>query len=185
MHGGPGWAYALRASTRFDAGDLRGSVADYDSALRRGDLDRKSVPGIRYARAQAAAMLAEQDGKPQEAEEIYRTFLETEPAQADGWYKLGYLKFKQHRHPEAVEALGRGLAIRPVGAAYLDAANAAIFSNAPLASKLYRQGLDRWYAGDPSLSARPETDLERVKNEVVQADASVHTIMSPAPAPKA
>jgi hypothetical protein len=74
-----------------------------------------------------------------------------------------------------VEALGRGLAIRPVGAAYLDAANAAIFSNAPLASKLYRQGLDRWYAGDPSLSARPETDLERVKNEVVQADASVHT----------
>jgi tetratricopeptide (TPR) repeat protein len=171
----PGWAYALRASTRFDAGDLRGSVADYDSALRRGDLDRKSVPGIRYARAQAAAMLAEQDGKPQEAEEIYRTFLETEPAQADGWYKLGYLKLKQHRHPEAVEALGRGLAIRPVGAAYLDAANAAIFDNAPLASKLYRQGLDRWYAGDPSLSARPEIDLERVKNEVVQADASVHT----------
>jgi tetratricopeptide (TPR) repeat protein len=171
----PGWAYAQRGSTRFDAGDLRGAVADFDMALSRHDFDRRSLPGIRFARAQAAAMLAEKDGKPQEAEDTYRTFLETEPAQADAWYKLGYLLLKQKKRPQAVEALGRGLAIRPVGAAELDAANAAIFTNAPLASKLYREGLDRWYAADPSLSGRSQTDLERIKNEVVQADTSLRT----------
>jgi tetratricopeptide (TPR) repeat protein len=171
----PGWVYAQRGSARSDAGDYRGAVADFDTALKRGDLDRRSVPGVRYARAQAAAMLAESEGKPQEAEAAYREFLQTEPAQAEAWYKLGYLLLKQRRRPQAVEALRRGLAIRPVGAADLDAANAAIFSNAPLASKLYREGLDRWYAGDPSLSGRPEADLERVKNEVVEADASVRT----------
>jgi tetratricopeptide (TPR) repeat protein len=173
----PGWAYAQRGNTRFDAGDFHGAVADFDTALSRRDLDRRSLPGIRFARAQAAAMLAEQAGKPQEAEDAYRKFLETEPAQADAWYKLGYLLLKLTRRPQAVEALGQGLAIRPVGAAELDAANAAIFTNAPLASKLYREGLDRWYAGDPSLSGRSQTDLERIKNEVVQADASVRTSM--------
>ena len=171
----PGWVYAQRGSARLDAGDFSGALADFDTALRRGDLERRSIPGIRYARAQAAAMLAERDGKPQEAEDAYRRFLETEPTQADAWYKVGYLMLKQHRRPEAVEALGRGLAIRPAGPPYLDAANAAIFTNAPLASTLYRQGLDRWYAGDPSLTGRPDTDLERVRNEVVQADASVRT----------
>jgi cellulose synthase operon protein C len=171
----PGWVYAQRGSARFDAGDFRGAVADFDTALSRRDLERRSLPGIRYARAQAAAMLAEQAGKPQEAEDTYRRFLQTEPAQADGWYKLGYLLLKQKRRPQAVEALGHGIAIHPVGAAYLDAANAAIFTNAPLASKLYREGLDRWYAGDRSLTGRPETDLDRIKNEVVQADASVRT----------
>ena len=44
---------------------------------------------------------------------------------------------------------------------FVDAANAAIFINAPLASKLYREGLDRWYAGDKSFSDKTETDLER------------------------
>ena len=171
----PGWVYAQRGSARFDAGDFRGAVADFDTALSRHDLDRRSLPGVRVARAQAAALLAEQAGKPQEAEEAYRRFLETEPVQADAWYKLGYLLLKQKRRPQAVDALGRGLAIHPVGAAELDAANAAIFTNAPLASKLYRDALDRWYAGDPSLSGRSETDLERVKNDVVQADASVRT----------
>jgi cellulose synthase operon protein C len=171
----PGWVYAQRGRARFDAGDFRGAVGDFDTALSRRDLERRSLPGIRFARAQAAAMLAEQAGKPQEAEDIYRRFLQTEPAQADGWYKLGYLLLKEKRRPQAVEALGHGIAIHPVVAAELDAANAAIFTSAPLASNLYREGLYRWYSGDPSFSGRPQTDLERIKNEVVQADASVRT----------
>jgi cellulose synthase operon protein C len=170
-----GWVYVQRGIARADSGDFRGAVADFDVALSRGDLDRQAVPNIRYARAEAAAMLADGEGKPLEAEASYRDYLQTDPTRADGWFRLGYLLLKQGRRQEAAEALQRGIALRPVGAAYLDAATASIFTNAPLASKLYREGLDRRYAGDPSLSGQPEADLERIKNEVVEADASIRT----------
>lgn len=71
-----GWVYAQRGFARRDADDLHGAVQDFDSALGRGDLDRKSVPNIRYARAVAAAMLAEREGNPQIAEASYREFLQ-------------------------------------------------------------------------------------------------------------
>jgi tetratricopeptide (TPR) repeat protein len=174
----PGWAYAQRGFARRKADSLQGAVQDFDAALGKGDLDAKSVPDIRYARVEAAATLAEREGQPQMAEASYRELLQTEPAQADAWYKLGYLLLKQKRRQPGADALTKGLEIRPVATAYLDAANAYILSNAPLASKQYRQGLDRWYAGDASIAGRPPTDLERIKNEVVQADATVQTSVS-------
>lgn len=174
----PGWLYAQRGFARRNTEDFQGAVQDFDAALARGDLDRRSAPNIRYARAEAAAMLAEHDGQPQKAEASYREFLQTEPEQADGWFKLGYLLLQQKRWPQGADALFKGLRLRPVGTAYLDAANAYIFANAPLASKLYREGLDRWYAGDPSLAGRSGSDVERIKNEVVEADATIRTTMS-------
>ncbi len=174
----PGWVYAQRGFARRDAGDLQGAVRDFDAALGRGDLDPRSIPNIRYARADAVAMLAEREGNPKKAEASYREFLQTEPAQAEAWYRLGYLRLKNKERAQGAEALAKGLAIRPVATAYLDAANAYIFMNAPLASKFYRDGLDRWYAHDNSLAGRSAADIERIKNEVVQADASVSTTLS-------
>jgi tetratricopeptide (TPR) repeat protein len=174
----PGWAYAQRGFARRESGDLEGAVQDFDAGVARGDLERRSVPDIRYARAEAMAMLAEREGNPLKAEASYREFLQTEPAQADGWYKLGYLMLAQKRRRQGADALNKGLEIRPVATAYLDAANAYILTNAPLASKHYRAGLDRWYAGDRSISGRSQTDLERMKNEVVEADATIRTSAS-------
>lgn len=174
----PAWAYAQRGFARRDAEDFKGAVQDFDVALSRGDLDPRATPNIRYARAEAAAMLAERQGNPLEAEASYRTFLETEPAQADGWFKLGYLLLQQKKRPQGAEALNRGLQLRPVGTAYLDAANAYIFANAPLASAHYRRGLDRYYAGDKSFVGKSSADMERVKNEVVEADATIRTNLS-------
>jgi len=174
----PGWTYAERGYKRRRAGDLRGAIDDFSDALKAGDLDAKAKYDLRYARAEAFAALAEQQGKPLVAEASYRELLQQQPKQADGWYKLGYLLMKQKQKQRGADALTRGLAIKPVATAYLDAANAYILSNAPLASKEYRAGLDRWYAGDASTHNRSATDLERVKNEVVQADASVQTSVS-------
>lgn len=174
----PGWVYAQRGFARRETNDLQGAVRDFDAALARGGLNRGSIPNIRYARAEAIALLAEQDGKPLMAEASYREFLQTEPTQADGWFKLGYLLLAAKQRSRGAEALNKGLEISPVATAYLDAANAYILTNAPLASKHYRDGLDRWYAGDPSLSRRSDADRERIKNEVVEADASVRTSMS-------
>lgn len=174
----PSWAYAQRGFARREAGDFEGAVQDFDASLARGDLDRRSIPNIRYARAEAMAMLAEREGNPLKAEASYREFLQTEPAQADGWYKLGYLMLAQKRRPQGADALNKGLEIRPVATAYLDAANAYILTNAPLASKHYRAGLDRWYAGDPSIAGRSQIDFERIKNEVVEADATIRTSVS-------
>jgi hypothetical protein len=101
-----------------------------------------------------------------------------DPTQADGWYNLGYLLMQQGRRAEGAQALQGGLAVRPVGRVYIDAAAAYFLTDAPLASRLYRQGLDRWYAGDPSLAGASGTDLERVKNEVVEADASIRTALA-------
>lgn len=174
----PGWAHAERGFARRKAGDVQGAKHDFDAALAKKDINRNALPSVRYARAEAAATLAEADGDPLKAEASYREYLETEPAQADGWYKLGYLMLSQQRPEEGADALNRGLALQPVATAYLDSANAYILTNAPMASRNYRAGLDRWYAGDKSLSARSAMELERVKNEVVQADASIRTNIS-------
>jgi tetratricopeptide (TPR) repeat protein len=173
-----GWAYAQRGFSRRQAGDLEGAVQDFDASLARGDLDRRSISNIRYARAEATAMLAERGGNPLKAEASYREFLQTEPKQADGWYKLGYLMLAQKRRSQGADALNKGLEIRPAATAYLDAANAYILTNAPLASRHYRAGLDRWYAGDPSIAGRSKSDFERIKNEVVEADATIKTSAS-------
>ena len=146
-----GWMYAGRGFSRADAGNLQGAVQDFDAALRRGGFGRKAISNIRYARAAAMATLAERAGRPQDAEAIYRKVLQSYPEQADAWYKLGYLLLKQKQLGQGADALNKGLEIRPVGAAYLDAANAYILMNAPLASKFYRQGLDRWHEAIPAL----------------------------------
>ena len=171
----PGWAYVQRGYARRKAKNLNGAIADFDAALKRGDIDKRARADVHYARAEAIAALAERNGRPLLAEATYRELLRSQPRQADGWYKLGYLLMKQKRKTDGANALARGLEVRPVATAYLDAANAYILSNAPLAAKEYRQGLDRWYAGDPSTARKTPTDLERIKNEVVQADASVQT----------
>ena len=174
----PGWAHAQRGYARRKAGDLKGALQDFDAALKRGDLDAKAKSDLRYARAEAAAMLAEREGKLAAAEQSYRELLQSDPQQADAWFKLGYLLMKEKHRVEGAAALTKGLEIHPVATAYLDAANAYILANAPLASKEYRQGLDRWYAGDGSIVGRSATDLERIKNEVVQADATIQTSVS-------
>jgi tetratricopeptide (TPR) repeat protein len=171
----PGWAYVERGLKRRKANDLKGAVQDFAAALKSKDLDAKSIRDVRYAQAEAIATLAERQGKPLVAEASYRELLQSEPRQADAWYKLGYLLMKQKRRQQGADALTRGLEIKPVATAYLDAANAYVLSNAPLASREYRRGLDRWYAGDSSTKGRSPADLERVKNEVVQADASIQT----------
>ena len=174
---GKGWMYAERGFARFKAGEFQGAVADFDAALSRRDLSPRSISDIRYTRTVAAARLAESEGRPLEAEALYREFLDSEPSRADGWYNLGYLLLKEGRRKQGADALNAGVEISPVGAAALDAANAYIRTDAPLASRLYRLGLDRWYAGDPSLANRTQVDLERVKNEVVEADASIRTFL--------
>jgi tetratricopeptide (TPR) repeat protein len=173
-----GWAYAQRGFLRRDAGDFQGAADDFDAALGRGDLGGDAASNVRYARTEAVAMVAEQQGNPQAAEAAYRAYAQSEPTRADGWYKFGYLLMSHGHRDEGAEALASGLNIHPVGTAYLDAANAFILSNAPKASKFYRQGLDRYYAKDPTLVSRSEVDIERIKNEVVEADASIRTTVS-------
>lgn len=172
------WVHAQRGFARREAGDLAGAVSDFDAALARGDLDKRSVADIRYARAEAAAALAERDGNPKGVETAYADLLAREPGNADGWYRLGYHFIRQGDRAQAAGALGNGLRIRPVGSAYLDQGEAYMFSNAPLASQTLRKGLDRWYAGDVTLARRSQGELERVKNEVVDADASIRTNLS-------
>ena len=173
----PGWLLAQRGFWRFDAGDFRGAIRDFNAALTSRDLDRRSVPDIRYTRAAAIATLAERAGKPLEAQAAYRDVLRVDPKRADAWYRLGYLKLKQGEHLPAADALTKGLEIRPEGPPYLDAANGTILDDATRASTFYRKGLDLWYAGDKNLVSRKPEDLERVRNEVVEADASIRTTL--------
>jgi bacteriophage N4 adsorption protein B len=173
-----GWIYASRGFTRRAAGDPEGAVNDFDAALACKDLEARSIPTVRFARAETAAALAERAGKPQDAEAAYREVATAYPGEADGWFKLGYLLLKHDRRLQGAQALQSGLDARPVARAYFDAASPYIAYNALLASQLYRQGLDRWRAGDPSLADASASDIERVRNEVVVADASIATTLS-------
>jgi uncharacterized protein HemY len=171
----PAWLIAQRGYARYAANDFAGAVHDFDAALRRRDLDPKRVADIRYTRTVASATLAERDGKPREAEAAYRDYLERDPNRADAWFRLGYLLLKEKRRGEGAEALSRGLALRPDGPVYLDAANASIRTDAPRASAFYRKALDLWYAGDRSLADKSAIDMEHVRNDVTWADASIRT----------
>ena len=173
-----GWVYASRGFTRRAAGDPEGAVSDFDAALACKDLEARSIPTVRFARAETTALLAERAGKPREAEAAYREVATAYPGEADSWFKLGYMLLKHDRRLQGAQALQSGLDARPVARAYFDAANTYIAYNALLASQLYRQGLDRWRAGDPSLADASASDIEHVRNEVVVADASIATTVS-------
>ena len=57
-----------RGFARRKTDDLQGAIQDFEAGLARGDLDPKSVPDVRYARAEAMAAMAEREGKPLMAE---------------------------------------------------------------------------------------------------------------------
>lgn len=57
-------------------------------------------------------------GRLQEAEGIYRTILETSPANADALHLAGVAAGQQGRHTDAVRAIGRAIEIQPKAAAY-------------------------------------------------------------------
>jgi tetratricopeptide (TPR) repeat protein len=183
---------ALRAQRGFLRRELQGTggaIEDFTAALASDGLSAEQRRNVEKALAESqraerqrndarAKMTRKRVSPPQSAEISSRKLLPSKSVQAEDWFKRGYSLLQEGNRPLGADALAKGLELRPVGTAYLDAANAYIFTNAPLASKLYRQGLDRWYAGDPSVAGRPQIELERVKNEVVEADASVRTSAS-------
>jgi tetratricopeptide (TPR) repeat protein len=172
---GRGWVYAERGYLKRGAGDLPGAVSDFDAALARNDMGPQAASNLRYTRTETLATIAEKDGNFEEAANVYAAFLTTDQSRSEAWYSYGYIQMKANKRQVGADALRRGIDLRPTGNAYFDAAAAYIFTNAPLASQLYRQGLDRWYARDPSVANRTPQEIEQIRNEVVIADASVQT----------
>src|ERR1051326_174276 len=64
------------------------------------------------AQALAAALAHHQAGRLQDAEQLYRQVLASDPAQADAWHLLGVLASQVGRHSVAVEYIGRAIALR-------------------------------------------------------------------------
>ena len=196
-----GYQYAQRGFLRQQLGNRQGAQEDFTSALATGELTAEQRRNIVAALAEikksqvtwpaavatarsrreqilVSAKEAERRRQPDEAIRIYRQFVAARGASADAWFELGYLLLRQGREVEAGEAFLAGLELRPVGQVYLDAGYTYVYSNPPLAAMLFRRGLDRWYSGDPSLAQRSETDIERVKNEIVKADSSIQTTLA-------
>ncbi len=163
-----GWVYAQRGFALRSIDDLPGAVSDFDMALSKGDLDAKVRTNIAYGRTEALARWAEKDGRTDDAIEAYRTFTTMEPSNSDAWYSYGYAMIKRGRKVEGADALRVGLQQRPNGRVAIDAANAYVLTNAPLASQLFRLAIDLDTGGGG-------IERERLRNEVVNADASVQT----------
>jgi cellulose synthase operon protein C len=163
-----GWVYAQRGFARRSIDDLPGAVSDFDMALSKGDLDAKVRTNIAYGRTEALARWAEKDGRTDDAIEAYRAFTVMEPRSSDAWYSYGYAMIKKGRKVEGADALRVGLQQRPNGRVAIDAANAYVLTNAPLASQLFRLAIDLDTGGGG-------IERERLRNEVVNADASVQT----------
>lgn len=163
-----GWVYAQRGFARRSIDDLPGAVSDFDMALSKGDLDAKVRTNIAYGRTEVLARWAEKDGRTDDAIEAYRTFTVMEPRSSDAWYSYGYALIKKGRKVEGADALRVGLDQRPTSRVAIDAANAYVLTNAPLASRLFRLAIDLDTSGGG-------IERERLRNEVVIADASVAT----------
>lgn len=194
-----GYQYAQRGYLRDQLGNRSGAREDFRAALVVGDLteeQRRRIEGALrvsslrhtfgsgYAPAQldtavrARARQAERHGDVEGAVRLYRNHLRVNPRQADLWYDLAYLLLRHQRANEAAEALLRGLEVRPIGSAYLDAGYASLRANPVLASRLFRRGADRYLMGDTSLREKTPEDIERVRNEIVRADASISALLA-------
>jgi len=68
--------------------------------------------------AMALAMEHHGAGRLEAAGEIYRRVTEAEPSHAEAWYLLGMTAYQRERHGEAVEAIGRAIALRPNSAQF-------------------------------------------------------------------
>jgi tetratricopeptide (TPR) repeat protein len=163
-----GWVYAQRGFARRAIDDLPGAVSDFDMALGRGDLDAKVRTNIAYGRTEALARWAEREGRTDDAIEAYRTFTVMEPSNSEAWYSYGYAMIKRGRKVEGADALRVGLQAQPRASVAIDAANQYVLTNAPMASMLFRQAIDLSPGGN-------SIERERLRNEVVNADASVQT----------
>lgn len=163
-----GWVYAQRGFARRSIDDLPGAVADFDMALSKNDLDAKVRTNLAYGRTEALARWAEREGRTDDAIEAYRTFTVMEPSNSEAWYSYGYAMIKQGRKVEGADALRVGLQRRPSSRVSIDAANAYVMTNAPLASQLFRLAIDLDTSGGG-------LERERLRNEVVNADASIQT----------
>lgn len=162
-----GWVFAQRGFARRANEDLAGAVSDFDMALSKGDLNARTRSGINYARTEALARWADKEGRSADAVAAYRTFTELDQGNSEAWFSYGYALTKSGKKKEGADALVAGLQRRPVGRVAVDAADAYVLTNAPLASQLYRQGID--------LGTGPGIERERLRNNVVRADASILT----------
>ena len=163
-----GWVYAQRGFARRAIDDLPGAVSDFDMALGKGDLDAKVRTNIAYGRTETLARWAEREGRTDDAIEAYRTFTVMEPSNSEAWYSYGYAMIKRGRKVEGADALRVGLQAQPRASVAIDAANQYVLTNAPMASMLFRQAIDLSPGGN-------SIERERLRNEVVNADASVQT----------
>jgi tetratricopeptide (TPR) repeat protein len=163
-----GWVYAQRGFARRAIDDLPGAVSDFDMALSKNDLDAKVRTNLAYGRTEALARWAEREGRADDAIEAYRTFTVMEPTSSDAWYSYGYALIKRGNKIEGADALRVGLQRRPSSRVAIDAANAYVMTNAPLASQLFRLAIDLDTGGGG-------IERERLRNEVVTADASIQT----------
>ena len=91
-----------------------------------------------------------------------------QPTSSEAWYSYGYAMIKKGNKVEGADALRVGLQQRPSSRVAIDAANAYVMTNAPLASQLFRLAIDLDTSGGG-------IERERLRNEVVNADASVQT----------
>ena len=167
---------AQRANLRRERDDLAGAIEDFEAALR-SDIEPKDVPGLRYGLAEARAIEAERKGNIETAALILREAVATAPKKSDAWFALGYLLARNGRNADAGAAFAQGLALEMRGSVAADAGRAYLGHDAPKASHYLRQAAAAWRSGDPTLAGRDARELEGLRNEIVDADASIRVTL--------
>ncbi|WP_442753320.1 NfrA family protein [Methylocystis sp. JAN1] len=169
-----GQAYAQRGYLREGDGDQAGAAADFQVALNKGGLPPSQRVSVRRGLAVAKAAVYEARGDAAEAQEELARFTQSHPDDADGWLALGGFYSRRRDYPQALYAYENSLAVERRGEALLNAGYASVYVDRSKESQFFREAIDRW-SSDPSLSARPARDRDVIRNQIVEADASVRT----------
>lgn len=168
-----GQAYAQRGYLR--AGDdPAGAASDFQTALLKGGLPPAQRVSVQRGLAISKATVFEGEGKMDAARSELANFTQAHPGDSDGWLAFGGLLSRQRDYPQALWAYENSLTIDRRGETLLNAGYASVYVDRSKESQFFREAIDRW-SSDPDLSARPARDRDVVRNQIVEADASIRT----------
>ncbi|ABE39954.1 TPR repeat [Rhodopseudomonas palustris BisB5] len=176
--GPKGWILVQRGLIYREQNRFAEAATVFRRALASHLLESGQILNVQFWEADCRAELRKRAHDIEGALAIYRSFVAAHPKYADGWYKLGYLLLAEKRINEAGPALLNAINIKPTTSGYLDAAGTFILTDAPLASKLFRNGLDGVAQKKPEDPPRTATEIEQIKNNVVRADQSFRVTLS-------
>jgi len=166
---------AQRGYLRLQQGNYDGAASDFQVAQSSHTITSSQAARLRYAMADARSLSAEANGNTDAAIQTWHDYLASAPSDPEGWFSLGFLLIRSGKNDEGALALEKGVGLSRRGNILLQLGTEYLGRSAPKASAYLREVIDARQASDPTIQDLTDQDLERIRNQITQSEASVRS----------